>query len=140
MSKSKINYIVDFLVLVSFAITALSGLAIKFFMPSGVRQGRLQEFLGIQKNAWDFGINPTSPYLLYRDVHRSKLLWLCGHTLVTSLSFNSLFAIGKTHLNLSSLIVFGIFIHIRQNIAIPEKPPYVCGHYRQLLTNSYYMC
>jgi cytochrome b561 len=52
MNKPKINYVVDFLALVSFAITALSGLAIKFFMPSGVRQGSLQEFLGIQKNAW----------------------------------------------------------------------------------------
>lgn len=52
MNKSKINYSIDFLALVSFAITALSGLAIKFFMPSGVRQGRLQEFLGIQKGTW----------------------------------------------------------------------------------------
>jgi len=52
MNKSKINYIVDFLALVSFAVAALSGLAIKFFMPSGVRQGRLQDFLGIQKGVW----------------------------------------------------------------------------------------
>ena len=52
MNKPKINYIVDFLALVSFAVTALSGLAIKFFMPSGVKQGRLQEFLGIQKSVW----------------------------------------------------------------------------------------
>ncbi len=52
MNKSKINYIIDFLALLSFLITALSGLAIKFFMPSGVRQGRLQEFLGIQKGTW----------------------------------------------------------------------------------------
>jgi cytochrome b subunit of formate dehydrogenase len=37
---------------VSFIITALSGLIIKFFMPSGIRQGRLQEFMGIQKGAW----------------------------------------------------------------------------------------
>ena len=52
MNKSKINYIIDLLTLVSFIITAISGLAIKFFMPSGVRQGRLQEFLGIQKGSW----------------------------------------------------------------------------------------
>jgi hypothetical protein len=52
MNKSKINYIVNFLALFFFVVTALSGLAIKFFVPSGVRQGRLQEFLGIQKNAW----------------------------------------------------------------------------------------
>lgn len=52
MNKQKVNYVVDFLALVSFIITALSGLAIKFFMPSGVRQGRFQEFLGIQKGTW----------------------------------------------------------------------------------------
>ena len=52
MNKPKINYAVDFLALVSFVITALSGLAIKFFMPGGVRQGRFQEFLGIQKGTW----------------------------------------------------------------------------------------
>ncbi|HPN54984.1 MAG TPA: DUF4405 domain-containing protein [Candidatus Moranbacteria bacterium] len=52
MNKSKTNYIIDLLALVSFLITAISGLAIKFFMPSGVRQGRLQEFLGIQKGSW----------------------------------------------------------------------------------------
>lgn len=52
MNKPKINYTIDLLALISFLITALSGLAIKFFMPSGVRQGRLQEFLGIQKGIW----------------------------------------------------------------------------------------
>lgn len=52
MNKSKLNYIIDFLAFVSFLITAVSGLAIKFFMPSGVRQGRFQEFFGIQKGTW----------------------------------------------------------------------------------------
>ena len=52
MNKSKINYIIDFLALISFIVAALSGLAIKFFMPSGIRQGRLQEFIGIQKGFW----------------------------------------------------------------------------------------
>lgn len=52
MNKPKINYIVDFLAFVSFLITAVSGLAIKIFMPGGVRQGRLQEFLGVQKGIW----------------------------------------------------------------------------------------
>lgn len=52
MNKSKLNYIIDFLAFVSFLITAISGLAIKFFMPSGVRQGRYQEFMGMQKGAW----------------------------------------------------------------------------------------
>ena len=52
MNKQKVNYFIDFLALVSFIATALSGLAIRFFMPSGVRQGRLQEFLGIQKGVW----------------------------------------------------------------------------------------
>jgi len=52
MKKVKIKYIVDIITLISFLITAITGLAMKFFMPSGVRQGRLQEFLGIQKSVW----------------------------------------------------------------------------------------
>lgn len=52
MNKAKINYIIDFMTFVSFIFTAVSGLAIFFFMPSGVRQGRLQEFMGIQKGTW----------------------------------------------------------------------------------------
>ena len=52
MNKIKIKYAVDLITLISFVITAISGLALKFFMPSGVRQGRLQEFLGIQKGVW----------------------------------------------------------------------------------------
>lgn len=52
MNRSKINYIVDFLVCISFIATAFSGVAIKLFMPSGVRQGRLQEFLGMEKGIW----------------------------------------------------------------------------------------
>lgn len=52
MNKTKVKYVVDMVTLVSFVVTALSGLAIKFFMPGGVRQGRLQEFLGMQKGVW----------------------------------------------------------------------------------------
>lgn len=52
MNKQKTNYIIDLLALISFVVAAISGLAIRFFMPSGVRQGRLQEFLGVQKGVW----------------------------------------------------------------------------------------
>lgn len=54
MKKQSIKFIVDAITFLSFIITAITGLAIFFFMPSGVRQGRLQEFLGIQKGAWTF--------------------------------------------------------------------------------------
>ncbi|MBW2966420.1 DUF4405 domain-containing protein [Candidatus Woesearchaeota archaeon] len=37
---------------VSFIITAATGLAIFFFLPSQVRGGRLYEFLGITKGTW----------------------------------------------------------------------------------------
>ena len=96
--------------------------------------------LGLVLGLVDFGTNPSSPCFLYAATQRSRLLLLCGHTLATSLSFSSLRTIGRTHLNLSSLIVVGIFIHIRQNIAIPEKPPYVCGHYPRPLTFYRFGC
>ena len=52
MNKNKLNYTIDFLLSVSFIVLAVSGLAIFFFLPSGVRQGGFQEFLGIEKNVW----------------------------------------------------------------------------------------
>ena len=52
MKKTQINYIVDILALVSFVVTAITGLVLKFFLPSGVRQSRLQEFWGIPKGTW----------------------------------------------------------------------------------------
>jgi thiosulfate reductase cytochrome b subunit len=52
MNKAKIDYAVDFLALVSFVVVTLSGLAMMIFLPEGVRQGRLQEFFGIQKGDW----------------------------------------------------------------------------------------
>jgi len=52
MNKNKLNYIIDFLLSVSFIVLAVSGLVIFFFLPSGVRQGGFQEFFGIEKNVW----------------------------------------------------------------------------------------
>lgn len=63
MTKIKLNYTIDFLAFIFFAISAVSGLAMLIFMPSGVRQGRLQEFLGIQKGVWA-GIHNWSGIIL----------------------------------------------------------------------------
>lgn len=52
MHKPRINYIVDVLMAISFAITAITGLVIFFFLPSGVQRGGYQEFLGIAKIFW----------------------------------------------------------------------------------------
>jgi hypothetical protein len=64
MNKFKINYIIDFFVFISFFVVALTGLIIFLFLPSGIRQGRLQEFIGIAKEIWNlvhiwFGILMT---------------------------------------------------------------------------------
>lgn len=50
--KIKIRYIVDIVTLISFLITAFTGLAIKLFMPSGARRTGLQEFLGYTRHTW----------------------------------------------------------------------------------------
>ena len=52
MDKSKLNYVVDALMTVSFIVTAITSLIIFFFLPSGVRQGRYQELLGVTKFVW----------------------------------------------------------------------------------------
>ena len=52
MSKAELNYIMDISMAVSFIIIAITGLILFFFLPSGVRQGGYQEFLGIIKQVW----------------------------------------------------------------------------------------
>lgn len=52
MNKAKINYIIDFILLLFFVGTAITGLIIFFFMPSGVRRGGSQNFIGIVKGTW----------------------------------------------------------------------------------------
>jgi len=54
MVTPKTNYVVDFLMTLSFIVTAITGLIIFFFLPSGVRQGSTQTFLGIIKGTWSF--------------------------------------------------------------------------------------
>jgi len=52
MEKTKINYVIDFLMIISFIVTAITGLVIFFFLPSGLKQGGYQTFLGIIKTTW----------------------------------------------------------------------------------------
>ena len=52
MEKSKINYIIDALIAISFLVVAITGLVMFFFLPSGVQRGGYQEFLGIIKHVW----------------------------------------------------------------------------------------
>jgi len=52
MGKSKINYVIDILMLIFFIINAITGLIIFFFLPTGVKKGGYQEFLGIIKHNW----------------------------------------------------------------------------------------
>jgi len=54
MERHKINYIIDFLMILSFIVTAITALVIFFFLPSGVKQGSYQTFLGITKATWGF--------------------------------------------------------------------------------------
>jgi len=56
--------------------------------------------------------------------HLSKLLLLYGQTLATSTNLICLYAIGRTHLNLSSFIVFAICIAITGYY--PETARCVC--------------
>jgi len=52
MVNPRINYVVDFLITISFIVTAITGLILFFFLPSGVKQGSYQTFLGIIKGTW----------------------------------------------------------------------------------------
>ena len=52
MDKTELNYIIDILMGISFTITAVAGLIIFIFLPSGIKQGSYQHFLGISKQVW----------------------------------------------------------------------------------------
>jgi len=52
MEKTRVNYIIDFLMALSFLVTAITGLIIFLFLPSGIRKGSTQSFLGIIKGTW----------------------------------------------------------------------------------------
>lgn len=49
MNRNKLNLIIDLFAFIAFLVVAKTGLIIFFFLPSGVRQGRYQEFFGITK-------------------------------------------------------------------------------------------
>ncbi len=52
MKMTNVNYVVDVLLAVCLVVVAVTGLAVFLFMPEGVRQGGLQEFVGVQKTVW----------------------------------------------------------------------------------------
>jgi len=49
MNKAKLNYMVDFFMFISFLITAITGLVLKFALSEGRRSGQ-SEFLSIIKS------------------------------------------------------------------------------------------
>lgn len=52
MDKTKVNYFVDVLLIISFIVVAITSVIIFFFLPSGVRQAGYQTFLGLTKHTW----------------------------------------------------------------------------------------
>lgn len=52
MNKLKLNYIVDFLMFISFLITGVSGIVASVFVPGGHPQAGKQLFLGISRHVW----------------------------------------------------------------------------------------
>jgi len=86
MNKQKINYIIDFLALISFIITAFTGLVLMLSMPSGVRQGRFQSLLGIEKTTWIklhdwFGIGLIILVIIHLILHWDWLVLMTRNTL-----------------------------------------------------------
>jgi len=75
MGKSKTNYFVDLLMLIFFVINAITGLIIFFFLPTGVKRGSYQEFLGIIKQNWVHLHNWSGLILLLLVVIHLILHW-----------------------------------------------------------------
>jgi len=82
MDRSEVNYLVDALMGAAFLASAITGLALFLYMPSGVRQGGLQEFLGIAKRVWSdvhdwSGITLLILIAIHLVLHRS---WIVSMT------------------------------------------------------------
>lgn len=54
INRARLNYFIDVLMGLSFLITAITGMVLFIFMPSGIRQGRHIVFLGMEKSKWIF--------------------------------------------------------------------------------------
>jgi cytochrome b subunit of formate dehydrogenase len=82
MNRSKLNYYVDIALTVLFIIVAITGFVLYLGIPSGVRQGRYQEFIGITKATWTLIHNRSSILLtlftaLHFVLHKK---WMCCMT------------------------------------------------------------
>lgn len=90
--------------------------------------------LGLLLGAVDLGSSPVSPCFLNAASHLSRLRLPYGHTFAASFSLIFPWLMGNTYLNLSSLIVFAMFIAMRPAYRWPRKPPNVRAHYLKILT------
>lgn len=52
MNKAKFNYLIDFLLFISFLITMFSGLIVFIFLPGGFPQAGQQVFFDISRRSW----------------------------------------------------------------------------------------
>ena len=54
MANPRTNYVIDILMGILFIIISFIGIIMFFFLPSGIKQGSTQLFLGITKGTWLF--------------------------------------------------------------------------------------
>ena len=52
MDRSKLNYWIDVGMFLSFLVTAVTGIMLILFLPSGIRQGSYQVLWGMIKETW----------------------------------------------------------------------------------------
>jgi hypothetical protein len=77
MNKNTLNYVVDLLMLLSFLVTSITGAIIFFFLPSGIKQGRFQEFMGIEKQVFSFFHDWAGLLLILLVILHFLLHWEC---------------------------------------------------------------
>jgi cytochrome b subunit of formate dehydrogenase len=82
MNRSKMNYYIDITLTILFIVVAITGFVLYLVIPSGVRQGRYQEFIGITKATWTIIHNKSAILLtLFTGFHfvlHKK--WMCCMT------------------------------------------------------------
>nr|WP_321498900.1 DUF4405 domain-containing protein [uncultured Methanolobus sp.] len=82
MNRTKMNYYIDIILTILFIVVAITGFVLYLAIPTGVRQGRYQEFIGITKATWTLAHNKSAILLtlltgLHFVLHQR---WMCCMT------------------------------------------------------------
>lgn len=79
MNRMKLNYSVDLILTILFITVAITGFVLYLVIPSGIPQGRYQEYMGFTKATWTLVHNRSAILMtLFTGIHLAlHKKWIC---------------------------------------------------------------